>query len=122
MPATGAIARTVANIKNGGRTPIAGIVHALTLLFILLFLMPLVKMIPLSTLAAILIMVSYNMSEWRMFKKLLSTPKSDVAVLLSTFFLTVLFDLTLAISFGMVLTSFLFMKRMTDVTDIQGLI
>ena len=83
MPATGAIARTVANIKNGGRTPIAGIVHALTLLFILLFLMPLVKMIPLSTLAAILIMVSYNMSEWRMFKKLLSTPKSDVAVLLS---------------------------------------
>lgn len=120
MPATGAIARTVANIKNGGRTPIAGIVHALTLLFILLFLMPLVKMIPLSTLAAILIMVSYNMSEWRMFKKLLSTPKSDVAVLLSTFFLTVLFDLTLAISFGMVLTSFLFMKRMTDVTDIQG--
>lgn len=121
MPATGAIARTVANIKNGGRTPIAGVVHAITLLFILLFLMPLVKMIPLATLAAVLIMVSYNMSEWRMFKKLLSAPKSDVAVLLSTFFLTVLFDLTLAISVGMVLTSFLFMKRMTDVTDIQGI-
>lgn len=120
MPATGAIARTVANIKNGGRTPIAGVVHAITLLFILLFLMPLVKMIPLATLAAVLIMVSYNMSEWRMFKKLLSAPKSDVVVLLSTFFLTVLFDLTLAISVGMVLTSFLFMKRMTDVTDIQG--
>jgi len=121
MPATGAIARTVANIKNGGRTPIAGVVHAITLLFILLFLMPLVKMIPLATLAAVLIMVSYNMSEWRMFKKLLSAPKSDVVVLLSTFFLTVLFDLTLAISVGMVLTSFLFMKRMTDVTDIQGI-
>ena len=121
MPATGAIARTVANIKNGGRTPIAGVVHAITLLFILLFLMPLVKMIPLATLAAVLIMVSYNMSEWRMFKKLLSAPKSDVVVLLSTFFLTVLFDLTLAISVGMVLTAFLFMKRMTDVTDIQGI-
>lgn len=121
MPATGAIARTVANIKNGGRTPIAGVVHAITLLFILLFLMPLVKMIPLATLAAILIMVSYNMSEWRMFKKLLNAPKSDVIVLLSTFFLTVLFDLTLAISVGMVLTAFLFMKRMTDVTDIQGI-
>lgn len=121
MPATGAIARTVANIKNGGRTPIAGVVHAITLLFILLFLMPLVKMIPLATLAAVLIMVSYNMSEWRMFKKLLSAPKSDVTVLLSTFLLTVLFDLTLAISVGMVLTSFLFMKRMTDVTDIQGI-
>lgn len=121
MPATGAIARTVANIKNGGRTPISGIVHALTLLFILLFLMPLVKLIPLATLAAILIMVSYNMSEWRMFKKLLSAPKSDVVVLLVTFFLTVLFDLTLAISVGMVLSSFLFMKRMTDVTDIYGL-
>ena len=121
MPATGAIARTVANIKNGGRTPIAGVVHAITLLFILLFLMPLVKMIPLATLAAVLIMVSYNMSEWRMFKKLLSAPKSDVVVLLSTFFLTVLFDLTLAISVGMILTSFLFMKRMTDVTDIQGI-
>lgn len=120
MPATGAIARTVANIKNGGRTPIAGVVHAVTLLFILLFLMPLVKMIPLATLAAVLIMVSYNMSEWRMFKRLLSAPKSDVSVLLVTFFLTVLFDLTLAISVGMVLTSFLFMKRMTDVTNIQG--
>ena len=121
MPATGAIARTVANIKNGGRTPIAGIVHALTLLFILLVLMPLVKLIPLSTLAAILIIVSYNMSEWRMFRKLLHAPKSDVVVLLATFFLTVLFDLTLAISVGMVLSSFLFLKRMTDVTDIQGL-
>ena len=121
MPATGAIARTVANIKNGGRTPIAGIIHALTLLFILLVLMPLVKLIPLATLAAILIMVSYNMSEWRMFKKLLHAPKSDVAVLLTTFFLTVLFDLTLAISVGMVLSSFLFLKRMTDVTDVYGL-
>ena len=120
MPATGAIARTVANIKNGGRTPISGIIHALTLLFILLFVMPLVKLIPLATLAAILIMVSYNMSEWRTFKTLLSAPKSDIIVLLVTFLLTVLFDLTLAISFGMVLSSFLFMKRMTDVTDIHG--
>lgn len=121
MPATGAIARTVANIKNGGRTPVSGIVHALTLLFILLVLMPLVKLIPLATLASILIMVSYNMSEWRMFKKLLHAPKSDVAVLLTTFFLTVLFDLTLAISVGMVLSSFLFLKRMTDVTNVHGL-
>ncbi|MDE5977494.1 MAG: sulfate permease [Turicibacter sp.] len=121
MPATGAMARTIANIKNGGRTPVAGIVHALTLLTILLFLMPLVKMIPLATLAAILIIVSYNMSEWRMFKNLLSAPLSDVIVLLATFFLTVLFDLTVSISVGMILAAFLFMKRMTDVTNIQGI-
>ncbi|MGL4373691.1 MAG: SulP family inorganic anion transporter, partial [Turicibacter sp.] len=122
MPATGAIARTVANIKNGGRTPIAGIVHAITLLLILVFLMPLVKLIPLTTLAAILIMVSYNMSEWRMFRSLLKAPKSDITVLLTTFILTVVFDLALAISVGMVLASFLFMKRMMDVTDIQGIV
>ena len=122
MPATGAIARTVANVKNGGRTPIAGIVHAIVLLLILVFFMPLVKLIPLPTLAAILIIVSYNMSEWRTFTYLLKAPKSDVAVLLATFFLTVFFDLALAISVGMVLASILFMKRMTDVMDVHDVL
>ena len=121
IPATGAIARTVANIKNGGRTPIAGIVHSLTLLLILVFFMPLVKLIPLPTLAAILVMVSYNMSEWRTFKGLLKAPKSDIAVLLTTFILTVVVDLAVAISVGMVLAAFLFMKRMTDVLAISDM-
>ncbi|QSX09646.1 sulfate permease [Alkalibacter rhizosphaerae] len=119
IPATGAIARTVANIKNGGRTPVAGMIHALVLLLILLIFMPLAKSIPLATLSAILIMVAYNMSEWREFVGLFRAPKSDISVLLVTFFITVLFDLVIAIEVGMVLASFLFMKRMADVSHVQ---
>ncbi|SHJ11138.1 sulfate permease, SulP family [Dethiosulfatibacter aminovorans DSM 17477] len=119
IPATGAIARTVANIKNGGRTPVAGIVHALTLLFILVIFMPLAKMVPLTSLAAVLIVVAYNMSEWREFKQLFKSPKSDILVLLITFFVTVLIDLVKAIEIGMVLSSFLFMKRMGEVTNVN---
>lgn len=119
IPATGAIARTVANIKNGGRTPIAGMVHALSLLFILVVFMPYAKMIPLATLAAILVVVAYNMSEWREFVSLFKSPKSDVIVLLTTFFITVLIDLVKAIEIGMLLAVFLFMKRMSDVADID---
>jgi len=119
IPATGAIARTVANIKNGGRTPVAGIVHALTLLLILVVFMPYAKMIPLTALAAVLIIVAYNMSEWREFKKLFSSPKSDVIVLLTTFFITVLIDLVKAIEIGMILAAFLFMKRMSEVADVN---
>jgi SulP family sulfate permease len=119
IPATGAIARTVANIKNGGRTPVAGIVHALTLLLILVIFMPLAKMIPLTSLAAVLIIVAYNMSEWREFKLMFKAPKSDILVLLLTFSITVLVDLVKAIEIGMVLSSFLFMKRMSDVTNVN---
>ncbi len=119
IPATGAIARTVANIKNGGRTPVAGIVHALTLLLILVVFMPFAKMIPLTALAAVLIIVAYNMSEWREFKRLFSSPKSDVIVLLTTFFITVLIDLVKAIEIGMILAAFLFMKRMSEVADVN---
>lgn len=119
IPATGAIARTVANIKNGGRTPVAGLVHALTLLFILVVFMPLAKMVPLTSLAAVLIVVAYNMSEWREFKQLFKSPKSDILVLLLTFFITVLIDLVKAIEIGMVLSSFLFMKRMGEVTNVN---
>jgi SulP family sulfate permease len=119
IPATGAIARTVANIKNGGRTPVAGIVHALTLLLILVVFMPLAKMIPLTSLAAVLIIVAYNMSEWREFKQLFKAPKSDILILLITFFITVLIDLVKAIEIGMVLSSFLFMKRMGEVTNVN---
>lgn len=119
IPVTGAIARTAANVKNGGRTPIAGMVHSVCLLLIYVSLMPLAKMIPLSTLAAILIVVSYNMSEWREFKQLLTSPKSDVTVLLITFVLTVFWDLIVAIEVGMVLASFLFMKRMSEVSNIN---
>lgn len=122
IPATGAIARTVTNINNGGRTPVAGMVHAITLLLIMVLFMPLAKMIPLSALAAILIVVAYNMSEWREFLQLLKSPKSDVAVLLITFFVTVLVDLVKAIEIGMVLASLLFMKRMADVTEVKELI
>ncbi len=121
IPATGAIARTVANIKNGGRTPVAGMVHAITLLLIMLVFMPLAKLVPLSALAAILIVVAYNMSEWREFLGLLKSPKSDVIVLLITFFVTVLVDLVVAIEIGMVLASLLFMKRMADVTEVKEL-
>lgn len=121
IPATGAIARTAANVKNGGRTPIAGIVHSITLLLVLVLLMPLAKLIPMPTLAAVLIMVAYNMSSWREFVHLVkSSPKSDILVLLATFFLTVIFDLVVAIEVGIVMAAILFMKRMSDVTTMQG--
>ncbi|MDZ4146880.1 MAG: SulP family inorganic anion transporter [Flavobacteriaceae bacterium] len=119
IPATGAIARTATNVKNGGRTPIAGITHALVLLLILLYLAPFAKLIPLSCLAGILVVVAYHMSEWRQFKDLLKGNKMDVLVLLTTFFLTVIFDLIIAIEIGMVLSSFLFMKRMSDAISIE---
>ncbi len=117
IPATGAIARTVANIKNGGRTPIAGMVHAVTLLLIMIIFMPLAKMIPLTSLAAVLIVVAYNMSEWREFKELFKSPKSDVIVLLATFLITVIIDLVKAVEIGIVLASFLFIKRMSEVSS-----
>ncbi|MFK4955445.1 sulfate permease [Lactococcus garvieae] len=120
IPATGAIARTAANVKNGGRTPTAGIVHALTLLLILLFLMPYASLIPMSCLASILVIVAYNMSGWRTFIYMLrKAPKSDIAVLLITLFLTVFFDLVVAIEFGMILAAFLFLKRMSDVATVR---
>ena len=118
IPATGAIARTATNIKNGGRTPIAGIVHALTLLLILLFFGKFATLIPMPTLAAVLVVVSYHMSEWRAFKSLLKTPKSDVIILISTFILTIFFDLTIAIQVGMLLAMVLFMRRMAEVTNV----
>ena len=120
IPATGAIARTAANVKNGGRTPVAGMVHALTLLLILLFLMPYASYIPMSCLAAILIIVGYNMSGWRTFVRILKTaPKSDITVLIITFLLTLFFDLVIAIEFGMVLAAFLFLKRMSDIAEVR---
>jgi SulP family sulfate permease len=118
IPATGAIARTATNVKNGGRTPIAGMTHALTLLLITLFFGRYASTIPLATLAAILAIVAYNMSEWRTFLAELRSPKSDVAVLLTTFGLTVLVDLTVAIAVGMVLAAFLFIRRMAVVTNV----
>lgn len=121
IPATGAIARTAANVKNGGRTPIAGMVHSITLVLILVVLMPYASMIPMPTIAAILFIVAYNMSEWREFIGIIKTsPKSDILVLLTTFVLTVVFDLVLAIGVGMVLAAMLFMRRMADVTDVQS--
>ncbi len=119
IPVTGAIARTATNVKNGGRTPVAGLVHAGTLLLIVLFFGPLVAHIPMAALAAILVVVSYNMSEWRRFRGELRAPKSDVAVLLVTFVLTVLVDLAVAVQVGMVLAAFLFMKRMSEVTNVS---
>lgn len=120
IPATGAIARTAANVKNGGRTPVAGIVHAITLLFILLFLMPYASMIPMTTLAAILIMVAYNMSGYKTFIRMIKkAPKSDITVLVTTFLLTVFFDLVVAIEVGMVLAAFLFLKRMSDIAEVK---
>ena len=119
IPATGAIARTATNIKNGGRTPVAGIIHSITLLLIMLFFGSYAKLIPMATLAAILVIVAYNMSEWHAFKSLLKSPKSDIAVLLTTFFLTVIFDLTIAIEIGMVLSVLLFMKRMSEVSNVS---
>ncbi|HJF34934.1 MAG TPA: sulfate permease [Clostridium perfringens] len=121
IPATGAIARTAANVKNGGRTPISGIVHSITLLLIMLVFMPLAKFIPLTTLSAILIIVSYNMSEWRTFKAILKAPKSDIAILLTTFFLTVLFDLVIAIGIVMVVSMCLFMRRVATSIEVNEL-
>ena len=118
IPATGAIARTATNIRNGGRTPVAGITHAVTLLLITLFFGRLAALIPMATLGAILVVVSYNMSEWRTFRSELRGPKSDVIVLLTTFLLTVVIDLTVAIEVGMVLSAFLFMRRMAEVTNV----
>ena len=119
IPATGAIARTMTNINNGGRTPVAGIIHAVVLLLIYFFLMPLAKYIPMSCLAGILVVVSYNMSEWRSFKAILKSPKSDITVLLVTFFLTVIFDLTVAIEVGILIACLLFMRRMSEVTNVS---
>jgi SulP family sulfate permease len=121
IPATGAIARTVANVKNGGRTPVAGMVHSVTLLLILVIFMPYVKLVPLASLAAVLIIVAYNMSEWREFKGFFKSPKSDIAVLLLVFVLTVVIDLVKAIEIGLILAAFLFMKRMTDVSNVNNI-
>ena len=121
IPATGAIARTAANVKNGGRTPIAGMVHSVVLLLVLVVLMPYAALIPMPAIAAILFMVAYNMSGWREFAGLCKTaPKSDIIVLVLTFILTVLFDLVVAIEVGMVLAAVLFMKRMSEVTEVEG--
>lgn len=119
IPVTGAIARTAANVKNGGRTPVAGIVHSVVLLIIMMLFLPYMKLVPMTCLAAILIMVSYNMGEWEAFKRLAKAPKSDAIVFLVTFFLTIFMDLVIAIGVGIVLSSFLFMRRMSDVTDIK---
>ncbi|HDK7176159.1 TPA: STAS domain-containing protein [Clostridium botulinum] len=121
IPATGAIARTAANVKNGGRTPIAGMIHAITLLLIMKIFMPLAKYIPLTTLAAILIVVSYNMSGWRIFKAMLKAPKSDVIILLATFFLTVIFDLVIAIEVGIFISMCLFMRKMALAIEVNEL-
>lgn len=121
IPATGAIARTAANIKNGGRTPIAGIVHSITLVIVLVVLMPFAGMIPMPTIAAILFVVAYNMCPWRTFVHLIRTaPKSDIIVLLTTFILTVVFDLVVAIEIGMVLACLLFIKRMSEETHVDS--
>ncbi|MBE6916107.1 MAG: STAS domain-containing protein [Ruminococcaceae bacterium] len=121
IPATGAIARTAANVKNGGRTPIAGMVHAVVLLLVLLFLMPYAGLIPMPTIAAILFVVAYNMSEWRKFVHTVKTaPKSDIAVMVVTFVLTVLFDLVVAIEVGMIMAALLFLKRMSEQTEVTS--
>lgn len=121
IPATGAIARTAANVRNGGRTPIAGIVHCITLTIILLALMPLAALIPMTTLAAVLLVVAANMADWSSFFRLCKTaPKSDVIVLVTTFALTVLFDLVVAIEIGVVLAAMLFMKRMAETADVKA--
>ncbi len=119
IPVTGAIARTMTNINNGGRTPVAGIIHAIVLLLILLFLGPLTKHIPMACLAGVLIIVSYNMSEWRTFRSLMKNPKSDVSVLLVTFFLTVIFDLTIAIEIGLLIAMLFFMRRVAETTHVS---
>ena len=119
IPVTGAIARTMTNITNGGRTPVAGIVHALVLLLIFLFAMPLINFVPMATLAAVLMVVAYNMSGWRTVAALFKSPKSDISVLLVTFFLTVIFDLTIAIEIGLLLAVVLFLRRVTENTEIK---
>ena len=119
IPATGAIARTMTNINNGGKTPVAGIIHAVVLLLIFLFLMPLAKYIPMACLAGVLVVVSYGMCGWRSFLELMKNPKSDVTVLLITFFLTIIFDLTVAIEVGLIIACLLFMKRMSETTDVK---
>ena len=119
IPATGAIARTMTNINNGGRTPVAGIVHAAVLLLIFLFLMPLAQYIPMACLAGVLVIVSYNMSGWRSFASIMKNPKSDVIVLCVTFLLTVIFDLTIAIEVGLICACLLFMRRMAETTDVK---
>lgn len=119
IPVTGAIARTMTNINNGGRTPVAGLIHAVVLLLILLFLGPLTRHIPMACLAGVLVVVAYNMSEWRTFRSLLKNPRSDVAVLLSTFLLTVVFDLTIAIEIGLLLAMVLFMRRIAETTRVS---
>ena len=119
IPATGAIARTAANVKNGGRTPIAGMVHAVILALIMVLLMPYAALIPMTTLAAVLIIVAYNMSGWREFVKMFKAPKSDITVLVTTFVLTVCFDLVVAIEIGMVMAALLFLSRMANVTDVR---
>ena len=119
IPATGAIARTMTNINNGGRTPVAGIIHAAVLLLIFLFLMPLAQYIPMACLAGVLVIVSYNMSGWRSFMSILKNPKSDVIVLWVTFLLTVIFDLTIAIEVGLICACLLFMRRMAETTDVK---
>ena len=121
IPATGAIARTAANVKNGGRTPVAGMIHAVVLVLILIILMPYAAMIPMPAIAAILFMVAYNMCQWRTFTELVKTaPKSDIAVLILTFFLTIVFDLVIAIEIGLLVAVLLFMKRMSDVTEVHS--
>ena len=121
IPATGAIARTAANVKNGGRTPVSGMVHAVVLLLILVVFMPYAALIPMPAIAAILFMVAYNMCGYKEFLYLIKTsPKSDIAVLVVTFVLTVVFDLVIAIEVGIVFAAILFMKRMSDVTQIEG--
>ena len=119
IPATGAIARTMTNINNGGRTPVAGIIHAVVLLLIFLFLMPLARYIPMACLAGVLVVVSYGMSGWRSFLAMLKNPKSDITVLLLTFFLTIIFDLTIAIEVGLICACLLFMRRMSETSDVS---
>ncbi len=122
IPATGAIARTMANITGGGRTPVAGIIHAVVLLLIYLFLMPLARYIPMACLAGVLVVVSYGMSGWRSFRALMRNPKSDVTVLLLTFFLTIIFDLTIAIEVGLICACLLFMRRMSETTEVRAVL
>lgn len=119
IPVTGAIARTAANVKNGGRTPVAGMVHSIALLIIMLLFMPYVKLIPMASLAAILVVVAYNMGEWEVFAKIFKAPKSDALVFIVTFILTVFLDLVVAIGVGVVLSSFLFMREMAEITNVR---
>lgn len=119
IPVTGAIARTAANVKNGGRTPVAGMIHALTLLIIMLLFMPYVKLIPMASLAAVLVMIAYNMGDWEAFKTIFKCPKSDALVFIVTFILTIFLDLVVAIGVGTVLASFLFMRKMSDLTEVK---